>query len=235
MATANELLTLARKQLNITELPPNSNNVKYNTWYYGREVSGSDYPWCMAFVQWVFWQMGVKLPIRTASCGALMRAAQAAGCWVTSNFQPGDVVIYDFSGKKLTTEHCGIVEMALPNYGVQAIEGNTSVSGSQSNGGMVCRKNRASKYIIGAVRPKFDAEMKEEDDMDIKTMISQMTDEQAYELLVKAQRHAATLPAPDWAKAELQEAVGVGITDGTRPMELIPRYQAAIMAKRAAV
>ena len=32
---------------------------------------------------------------------------------------------------------------------------------------------------------------------------------------------------------ELEEAVAMGITDGTDPMGLIPRYQAAIMAKRA--
>ena len=38
---------------------------------------------------------------------------------------------------------------------------------------------------------------------------------------------------PDWAKAELQEAINAGITDGERPMQLIPRYQSAIMAKRA--
>lgn len=38
---------------------------------------------------------------------------------------------------------------------------------------------------------------------------------------------------PDWAKAELQEAIDSGITDGERPMQLIPRYQSAIMAKRA--
>lgn len=41
-------------------------------------------------------------------------------------------------------------------------------------------------------------------------------------------------PVPDWAKAELEQAVSMGITDGTRPMELVPRYQAAIMARRAA-
>ena len=68
----------------------------------------------------------MKLPKRTASCGDLMRAAKAAGCWVTANFQSGDVVIYDFSGKRQTTEHCGVVEVVLPGYGVQAIEGNTS-------------------------------------------------------------------------------------------------------------
>ena len=34
-------------------------------------------------------------------------------------------------------------------------------------------------------------------------------------------------------RLEFAEAAGLGITDGERPMELIPRYQAAIMAKRA--
>jgi hypothetical protein len=43
-----------------------------------------------------------------------------------------------------------------------------------------------------------------------------------------------TQPCPDWAKAELELAKAAGITDGTNPMGLIPRYQAAIMAYRAA-
>jgi hypothetical protein len=38
---------------------------------------------------------------------------------------------------------------------------------------------------------------------------------------------------PDWAAKEFQEAIDAGITDGTRPCALIPRYQAAIMAGRA--
>ena len=38
---------------------------------------------------------------------------------------------------------------------------------------------------------------------------------------------------PNWARKEFQEAVRLGITDGTEPMGLIPRYQAALMAKRA--
>ncbi|MCI9431479.1 MAG: CHAP domain-containing protein, partial [Oscillospiraceae bacterium] len=164
MGTVNELLGIARKQIGVSEAPPDSNNVRYNTWYYGREVMGSGYPWCMVFCQWVFDQAGVTLPRRTASCGDLMNAAKAAGCWVVRDFQPGDVVIYDLSGRQKTTQHCGIVEQALPDYGVQAIEGNTSQGGgSQDNGGMVCRKNRADKYIIGAVRPVFESEKGEDD------------------------------------------------------------------------
>jgi hypothetical protein len=42
----------------ITEYPSGSNKVKYNTWYYGREVSGSAYPWCVVFVAWVFNEAG---------------------------------------------------------------------------------------------------------------------------------------------------------------------------------
>ncbi len=58
-----------------------------------------------------------------------------------------------------------------------------------------------------------------------------MTGEEIY---TKLNEYLIEQEAPDWAKDELQEAIDMGITDGTRPMQLIPRYQAAIMAKRAA-
>lgn len=158
-ATAEEILAIARRELGNTEFPANSNQVKYNTWYYGRAVSGSAYPWCMAFVQWVFAQAKAPelLPARTASCGALMKAAQKAGVWVARDFRPGDVVIYDFSGRRSATEHTGIVELS-DSAGVTAIEGNTSQAGSQSNGGQVCRKIRSSRLIVGAVRPQYKEE-----------------------------------------------------------------------------
>ena len=52
--TAAKLLEIAASQVGIKEVPTGSNNVKYNTWFYGRSVSGSDYPWCAAFVSWCF-------------------------------------------------------------------------------------------------------------------------------------------------------------------------------------
>lgn len=58
-----------------------------------------------------------------------------------------------------------------------------------------------------------------------------MTGEQIYN---KLNDYLAEQEAPEWAEKELDEAIAMGITDGTRPMELVPRYQAAIMAKRAA-
>ena len=189
MGTLKNLLYIARKELGNTESPAGSNKTKYGKWF---GLDGN--PWCMMFIMWCFYMAGVKLPKSTGSCGDLMRAAQAAGWWVTANFQPGDVVIYDFSGQRKTTQHCGIVELELPDYGVQAIEGNTSERGSQDNGGMVCRKNRAQKYIIGAVRPQFEQEKKEDDDMVTYKTLSDV---------------------PSWYKPAVQKVVNKGALKGT--------------------
>ena len=186
MATVSELLELARRQIGVKECPPNSNNVRYNTWYYGREVSGAAYPWCMVFVQWVFAQAGVKLPVRTASCGALMRAAKAAGCWVTKGYQPGDVVIYDFPGGA-ATDHCGIVESVDGTY-ISAIEGNTS-SASDADGGAVERRARKFAQIVGAVRPSYDKEVEEV-------------------------RYNTVEECPDWARETVQKLIDKGYLGG---------------------
>ena len=150
MATANEILAVARKELGVKESPAGSNRTKYGTWY---GLDGQ--PWCMMFIQWVFAQAGVELPVKTASCGTFMRAAQAAGRWVTSNYQPGDVVIYDFPGGGVT-DHCGIVVTPLTT-GVRTIEGNTGV-GNDSNGGEVMERTRPANWIVGAYRPIYDEE-----------------------------------------------------------------------------
>lgn len=149
--TAERVLSIARGELGNKEDPAGSNRTKYGKW-----IGMDGQPWCMSFVQWCFAQAGVPLPLRTASCGALMRAAQKAGQWVVRSIRPGDVVIYDFPGGA-ATDHCGIVETCTMS-GVVAIEGNTSEAGSQSNGGQVCRKTRPVSLIVGVVRPKFKEE-----------------------------------------------------------------------------
>lgn len=187
MATVSELLEIARKQIGVKESPPNSNNVRYNTWYYGREVSGNAYPWCAVFAAWVFDQARVKLPIRTASCGALMRAAQSAGQWVTGDYRPGDVVIYDFPGGA-RTDHCGIVESVDGSY-ISAIEGNTS-STNNADGGAVERRARKFSQIVGAVRPSYDKEVDEV-------------------------RYNTVSECPAWARETVQKLVDKKYLDGT--------------------
>lgn len=187
MAKASELLKIAAGQVGVRESPPGSNNVRYNTWYYGREVMGSGYPWCMVYVQWVFNQAGVKLPKRTASCGDLMRSAQAAGCWVTKDFRPGDVPIFDFPGGA-ATDHCGILE-SVSGSTAFCFEGNTG-TGNDADGGQVQRRERSLAHIVGAVRPVYD---KEEDDMP---------------------RYNTVQECPEWARKTIQKLVDKGYLNG---------------------
>ena len=42
--TAERIVSAARAEIGVKESPANSNRVKYNTAYYGREVSGSAIP-----------------------------------------------------------------------------------------------------------------------------------------------------------------------------------------------
>ena len=188
--TGRDVALLAATQVGISESPPSSNNVRYNTWYYGREVSGGSYPWCMVFVQWVFAQAGVALPQRTASCGALMRAAQKSGEWVTEDYRPGDVVIYDFPGGA-ATDHCGIVE-SVTGSGVVAIEGNTG-SGSDADGGQVQRRSRAWSVIVGAVRAK--------------DLMEEVTEEMV-------DRYDTVAGCPSWAQATVDKLVALGYLTG---------------------
>ncbi len=53
------------------------------------------------------------------------------------------------------------------------------------------------------------------------------------ELYERLNQYLREQPVPEWAEKELKEAIDAGITDGTDPCALVPRYQAAIMAKRA--
>ena len=153
MATERDILRIAEAEVGYRENPAGSNRTKFGAWY---GLDGQ--PWCMMFIQWVLRQAGAEsmLPERTASCTALMRAAKAAGQWVTDGFCPGDVVIYDFSGKKRQPQHCGLVEAVQEGF-VTAVEGNTGV-GNEANGGAVMRRKREMFLVLGAVRPKYEKE-----------------------------------------------------------------------------
>lgn len=240
MATAKEILAVARKEIGVKESPANSNNVKYNTAYYGQEVwdgkAGGKFPWCMVFQWWLFHQAeadglfcGGK---KTASCGTLMDFAKSHGQWVTGGYQPGDIVIMDFLGNKFRTDHCGIVVTALTD-GVRTIEGNTGV-GNDSNGGEVMERTRPLSVIIGAYRPHYAEEtVEKEDDMDIDKLINSMTDEQLIHLVERIQAALAKRPISAALQADVDKAVTAGITDGIGPNKLCTRAQCAAMVARS--
>lgn len=224
MATASDLLAVARGELGTKEYPANSNRVKYNTAYYRRAVSGPAYPWCAVFVWWCCQQAGVALPVKTASCSALRAAARAVNLWVTGGYQPGDIVIYDWGGDGVP-DHCGIVESVEGSI-VTAIEGNTA-TGNDSDGGEVMRRRRSLSQIMGAVRPVYD---EEDEEMDVE----KLTDSELVRLAERIQEALGKLEVGSTLAPELEEAKELGITDGTRPNAFCTRAQAAVMVKRLA-
>lgn len=52
--TADMIVSKAKEFEGVKESPANSNNVIFNTHYYGKPVKGAAYPWCCAFVWDVF-------------------------------------------------------------------------------------------------------------------------------------------------------------------------------------
>lgn len=149
MAKASDVLSIAKAEIGTKESPANSNKQKYGEYYGWNGVA-----WCAIFVWYCFSKAGMTLPYKTASCSNLLN-------WYKKNRpqsvfntpQTGDIVIYNFG-------HTGIVE-SVGNGSITVIEGNTSpsTSGSQSNGGMVCRKIRKTSLVTAYIRPDYDKEV----------------------------------------------------------------------------
>ena len=153
MATASDILAVAAKEIGTVE--QSGNRTKY-----GKAYGMDGVYWCMIFVWWVFHQTAPSLFYgggKCASCSQLMQWAQRQGRWVTKDYRPGDILIYDFPGNSVKTDHTGICESVSVQY-VTAIEGNTSNgnSGSQSNGDGVYRRKRKLSLVLGAYRPDYD-------------------------------------------------------------------------------
>lgn len=162
MTALERICRYARGELGVMERPGNSNCVKYNHWYYGQRVSGPQYAWCMAFMQWLAHAAGIPV-LRTPGCTKLAAWAKERGQWVTGDFRRGDWVEFDFSGRRRITQHVGLVVEAHGDH-VVTIEGNTG-STSQDNGGRVQEKKRKVSLITGAWRPPYEKIEKERSTM----------------------------------------------------------------------
>ena len=160
------LLDLAESQLGITEYPIGSNHVLYNTEYYGRDVIGDSYPWCVTFLWWLFNHAGEAKAFfnsgKTASCSILKSLYEAEGRYYTDgNYNPGDIALLTFRADK-QIQHCGLITKKFDDYNYITIEGNTSpgLEGSQDNGGCVAKKKRHKRNIVGVCRPEYSSEPK---------------------------------------------------------------------------
>lgn len=233
MSEITRMLSLALSQIGTQEQPPDSNRVKYNTAFYGKEVSGSAYPWCCAFIWWLFGQVGRPELFfggkKTASCTTLYQYYRKLGQTIPpEQAQPGDLVFYVFDGNSNgIMNHIGLCERSA-NGSVTTIDGNTGTQ-SDANGGAVMRRTRSLRYVGGVARPAYSAEQKEEETM---------TQEQFTALYDQLNPLYTTLDqVPEYWRTDVQALISSGAIQGDNTHAISIRrdtLQAAIVSKRYA-
>lgn len=127
---AAAIVKVANSQIGVKESP--YNNVKYNTWYYGKEVKDrnsrdTSHAWCVVFISWCADRAGISTDVvpKTAGVGSIMNFYKNAGRYKTrsSGYVPkaGDIAIFG------NASHAGIV-VACDGKTVSIVEGNYSDS-----------------------------------------------------------------------------------------------------------
>jgi hypothetical protein len=167
MTQIDKLIAIEQAYIGTKESPANSNLVRFNDQYFGRK--GVSAPWCATSQFCAFEEAGLlsllwgdKPKARAAVAEGVKNWKSLAiklGRWYTSGFKRGDVVIFDFSGKRIATEHIGYIESAGTSISsITTLEGNTG-SGSNSNGGEFLRRTREVKYVTGVFRPNYSEQI----------------------------------------------------------------------------
>lgn len=120
---------------------------------------------------------------------------------------------------------------------VWGIQGDTiyindpaSTKAARTQGSWALFKQQVKYYwTIENPVPNLGTDEKEDElNMTKKEFLDSLTNEEAYQLMQKANRHAATLAEPDWSQKEGSwgAAIGKGITDGTAPERPVTRCEA---------
>lgn len=141
----SNIVQVARGELGVAEVG-SSNKVKYNTWYYGKAVQGTAYPWCAVFVSWCANACGISTAVVPRSASVLVFEnfyAQRGRRYNYGSYTPvpGDFYSTPQNG------HIGIVEQVLSSTSWYGIEGNYSnrVSRVLRSGGL--------RYVMSPIYP----------------------------------------------------------------------------------
>lgn len=147
------MLNWARDQIGTKEDPDGSNNVVYNTHYYGRPINDPNYAWCVVFLWDGFRLTGNGNAFfgggKTASCSSVEYWGRVNGYKIKpTELQPGDLVIFDLDRAGSPYDHIGIVEEVTAGK-LTTIEGNVSNA--------VRRMDRTAYRgkISAAIRPPY--------------------------------------------------------------------------------
>lgn len=156
--TVKDVMNKAISFLDTRESPANSNNVIFNTHYYGKTVSGSIYPWCCAYIWDIFRLAGASNLFydgkKTAYCPTVESWGKSKKLTVDkSKGKYGDIVLFDFYGKNESC-HIGFIVQKNSDGTYKTIEGNTAIN-NDDNGGCVMYRTRNQSSIRCIIRPKY--------------------------------------------------------------------------------
>lgn len=153
MATASDVLRIARAEVGYDRYSDPERGTKYGRWYEsevdgpgGYDYGANGVAYCAMFASWVLARAGVPC---AGMPGAYCPSIHHSQTLSASQLQPGDLVLFDWDDDG-TDDHIGLVaanDAAAKT--IETIEGNTG-------GGKVLERARAYSTICGGIRPAYD-------------------------------------------------------------------------------
>lgn len=159
MTTPNQVLAIAKKEVDNGYKEGNNNDTKFGQWY-----GINHQPWCAIFVSWCYFTggslalSGIQSRLGFHNCDAGLAWFKKHNQLVdTKDAQPGDIVFFSLDGNPATSEHVGIVYVnQVDKQNLVTFEGNTSNKSGSANGDGVYKMNRAyGTKIAGIARPQW--------------------------------------------------------------------------------
>ena len=141
-----------------------NNDVVFNTWYWGRQINGSGFAWCQAFISYIGNECGVlndSIP-RTASCATAVQWYKNKNQFHLSRYyggdyepQVGDIVFYGRNG----SEHVGLIIGETVDGYLNVIEGNVYNSATRNYEVTIFTRNYRRRidhsYVYGYASPDY--------------------------------------------------------------------------------
>ena len=155
MATASDVLRIARAEVGYCRYDDPERGTKYGRWYEsevdgpgGYDYGANGVAYCAMFASWVLAQAGVDCGgMPGAYCPSIHHSQTLAAAQI----RPGDLVLFDWEDDG-TDDHIGIVASNdAAGKRIATIEGNTS-------GGRVAERTRAYSTVCGGIRPAYDGQ-----------------------------------------------------------------------------
>lgn len=154
MATANDVLNVARSQIGYSRWNDPEPGTKYGRWYAALvndpQFGVSGVPYCAMGASWTFAQANATCAgFPGAYTPTMLSIAKSQGAVLGNkrDAQPGDVVYFNWDGG--VVDHVGFVEINPGGSYIQTIEFNTG-------NGEVLRRTRDWSWVEAVVRPNYD-------------------------------------------------------------------------------